>query len=79
MLTKQFDDVVPTFSYTRQGQDHGTRPASACECARAHSHLDFAGGGASSISTSPKFCSRSPGSNAFAAGQVKRQVTPEGA
>src|SRR6266404_1835261 len=31
------------------------------------------------FSLSPEFCSRSGGSSAFAAGQVKRQVTPEGA
>src|SRR5260370_25196011 len=31
------------------------------------------------FSLSPEFCSRSPGSSAFAAGQVKRQVPPEAA
>jgi hypothetical protein len=31
------------------------------------------------FSLSPEFCSRSGGSSAFAAGQVRRQVTPEGA
>src|SRR6267154_4274016 len=31
------------------------------------------------FSLSPEVCSRSQGSSAFAAGQVKRQVTPEGA